>query len=65
MLGTFNHTFIELFLKKKEAHTMADFMPVALCNTAYKVVTKIIANCLKVVQKKITSDEQSGFSPRR
>lgn len=39
---------------------MSDFRPIALCNTVYKIVTKIIANILKPI-----SDQQSGFAPRR
>lgn len=63
MIGTLNHTFITMIPKKKEAAKISDYRPIALCNTAYKIVTKIIANRLKSVLKKIISDEQSGFSP--
>lgn len=44
---------------------MGDFRPIALCNTIYKIATKIIANSLKLILNHIISNEKSGFTPRR
>lgn len=41
---------------------MGYFRPIALCNTMYKVVTKIIANRLKEVLNAVISEEQCNFS---
>lgn len=46
MLGVINHTFLSLISKKKEARSMGYFRSTAMCNTVYKIVTKVIANRL-------------------
>lgn len=57
MLGAINHTFLALVLKKKNPKQMGDFRPISLCNSVYKIVTKIIASRLKPLLKKIILDE--------
>uniref|UniRef100_A0A803PJH0 Reverse transcriptase domain-containing protein n=1 Tax=Cannabis sativa TaxID=3483 RepID=A0A803PJH0_CANSA len=56
-----NTTLISLIPKKQNAHTLKDFRPISLCLTFYKVISKVLANRLKVVLDKIISPYQSAF----
>lgn len=42
-----NHTLIYLIPKNPNAASLKDFRPISLCNTTYKVITKIIARKLR------------------
>lgn len=65
ILKDFNNTFISLIPKKGVCLCFEDFRPIALCNTIYKVISKVIANRLKPLLNFIISPEQSGFAPNR
>jgi hypothetical protein len=48
-----NHSFIALVPKLSGSHTAHQFKPISLCNIVYKIISKILANRLKVLLPKI------------
>jgi len=42
-----NARFVALIPKKQRPDSISEFCPTSLCNVTYKLVTKVIANCLK------------------
>jgi hypothetical protein len=44
---------------------MMDFRPISLCNTFYKILTKILIGRIKPLLDKIISNTQKGFVPGR
>ena len=56
-----NSTILALVPKKIDFMEMRDYRPIACCNVLYKVVSKILANRLKVLLPRIISASQSAF----
>ncbi|XP_026417308.1 uncharacterized protein LOC113312787 [Papaver somniferum] len=61
----FNKTYLSLIPKNDKAKYPADFRPIGLCNTIYKIISKILANRIKPYLKRIISPFQSAFVPGR
>lgn len=60
-----NETLITLIPKCPKADCLAAFKPISLCNTVYKVVTKIIVKRLRPLLSGLISPLQTAFVPGR
>ena len=60
-----NQTLLTLIPKCPGADCLRNFRPISLCNTLYKVVTKIIVKRLRVALPKLVSPLQTAFVPGR
>eukprot|EP00253_Pinus_taeda_P022290 PITA_22290 len=59
--SSLSSTFIALIPKKKESATLHDFRPISLCNSLFKIISKIIAERLKPVLNQFISRDQHAF----
>eukprot|EP00253_Pinus_taeda_P034974 PITA_34974 len=59
--GSTNSAFLALIPKDKGATDFSRFRSISLCNTSYKLITKIIANRLKKILLVIIPENQGGF----
>ena len=59
--GNTNSTFLDLIPKESKPSTFNRFRPISLCNASYKIISKLLANMLKLLLRKLISPLQGGF----
>jgi hypothetical protein len=62
---TISNTLIALIPKVEPPKTYKDFRPISLCNTVYKIITKVLVNRLRPILDNIIGPYQSSFLPGR
>jgi hypothetical protein len=61
MDSAINATNIALIPKIKNPSCVTEFRPISLCNVLHKIVSKVLANRLKVILPMVISPNQSAF----
>lgn len=56
-----NSTYLCLIPKYPNATSLKNYRPIELCNTQYKIITKLIANRIKPHLQNIIGQSQSSF----
>lgn len=61
MPTSLNHAFLALIPKTPHLEKLEQYCLISLCNFAYKIISKVLANCLKPWLNYLISKEQSAF----
>lgn len=61
MFSALNHSFVMLIPKNDHPIKIGHYQPISLCNMAYKIISKILANRLKLFLPRLISPLQSAF----
>ena len=59
--GPTNSSFLALIPKDKSPLTLDRFIPISLCNTSYKIMSKTLASRMKSIMGRLILDSQGGF----
>ena len=59
--GATNSSFLTLIPKEKNPMTIDHFMPMSLCNTSYKILSKTLTTRMNKIMGRLISDTKGGF----
>eukprot|EP00253_Pinus_taeda_P022180 PITA_22180 len=65
MGGFTNSTFLALIPKENRPTSFSRFRPISMCNSSYKIFTKIIASRIQPLLPSLISENQGGFLSNR
>jgi hypothetical protein len=65
LLKEMNSSFIVLIPKIQNPSVINHFRPISLCNTTYKIISKLLVDRLRAVLPSLISPAQSAFIPGR
>ena len=60
-----NNTLISLIPKIPNPTSLTQFIPISLCNTSYKIISKILVQRLRGLLPELVSPNQVAFIPGR
>lgn len=60
-----NHTYVTLIPKVDKPANFDEYRPISLCNLCYKIITKLVANRIKLTLGRHISKEQFAFLQNR
>lgn len=65
LLKEINGTFIALIPQIQGADFMEKFRPISLCNSFYKIISKVLTTRIPTVLPSLINHQQNGFVPGR
>ncbi|KAF3781707.1 retrotransposable element ORF2 protein [Nymphaea thermarum] len=65
IVKSINETMICLIPKRENTKKVDDYRPISLCNTIYKIITKVIVNRMRGILGRIINANQVAFSKGR
>ena len=62
MVPDINYIYIVFIPKVKFLEKMSDYRAISLCNVIYKIISKVLANRMKLILPQLISPTQSALS---